>query len=233
MNLRFFDKRVVLFPTFLGWLLIFALSASTLLLWWYRGEPFLSCTLRLPAEVLVVEGWIGPKGIREASREFEQGGYQYVVATGGLSEERWNQSSWSFAAEAAKILLKEGVPRDRLVDAPPYITEGQRTYEEAEAVYRAMRDRNIHPRAINVFTMGVHARRSRSVFTKVFRPSTEVGVIAWAPNDYRSEAWWHSSERAGAFLKETVAYFFETVLNSGRGFHALPGSVQRESLPNK
>jgi hypothetical protein len=37
---------------------------------------------RLPAEILVVEGWIGRDGIRAAEAEVEQGGYQYVVATG-------------------------------------------------------------------------------------------------------------------------------------------------------
>jgi hypothetical protein len=41
---------------------------------------------RLPAEILVVEGWIGRDGVRAPAAEFEQSGYQYVVATGGSFE---------------------------------------------------------------------------------------------------------------------------------------------------
>jgi len=181
----------------------------------------------------VVEGWIGLEGIREADLEFERGGYQYIVATSGLSEERWSERRYNFAAEAAKILLNSGIPRARVIVAAPLVTEGQRTYEAAEAVSRAMRDRNIRPKALNVFTMGVHARRSRLVYAKVFRPDTQVGVIAWIPRDYEPGIWWHSSERAGEFLKETVAYAFEALLNSGRAFQSRPDSTPPESLPNK
>lgn len=181
----------------------------------------------------MVEGWIGPEGIKEARREFERGGYQYIVAAGGLSEERWSDHRWNFAVEAEKILLASGIPRDRIVLAPSLVTEGQRTYEAAEAVKRALRDRNIRPNGANVFTMGVHARRSRLVFGKVFGTSTETGVIAWIPHDYEPGVWWHSSERAGEYVKETVAYVFEALLNSGRGFQFRPASVPPEFRPNK
>ncbi len=52
-----------------------------------KGHPesFLSVTERSPADVLVVEGWIGREGVRAAGEEFKQRGYQYVVATGGLT----------------------------------------------------------------------------------------------------------------------------------------------------
>jgi len=233
MKLRLIQRRVVFFPTVLGWVVLLAAAASAFLLWWFRGESFLSCTRRLPAEVLVVEGWIGLEGIREADLEFERGGYQYIVATSGLSEERWSERRYNFAAEAAKILLNSGIPRARVIVAAPLVTEGQRTCEAAEAVSRAMRDRNIRPKALNVFTMGVHARRSRLVYAKVFRPDTQVGVIAWIPRDYEPGIWWHSSERAGEFLKETVAYAFEALLNSGRAFQSRPDSTPPESLPNK
>ena len=233
MSFRLFQRRTVIFPTFSGWIVLLILMASAFLLWWFQGESFLSGTRRLPAEVLVVEGWIGPQGIREAHREFERGGYQYIVASGGLSGERWNERRWSYAAEAAKVLLSCGIPPDRIVVATPPVTEGQRTFEEAEAAWRALRARSIHPKALNVFTMGAHARRSRLVFAKVFGPGTDVGVIAWIPHDYEPGAWWHSSERASDFVKETVAFAFEALLNSGRGFHSRPESAPTEPAPNR
>jgi hypothetical protein len=185
--------------------------------WWYcYGEAFLSVNQRLPAEVLVVEGWIGPVGIRAAGAEFEQRGYQYVVASGGLNGEGWNEPGWSYAAAAGRELIRFGVPEDKIIVASSMAIESQRTYESAVAVWRALQARGIHPTKLNVFTLGAHARRSRLVFAKVFRPEAEVGVIAWTPSRYEAVPWWRSSRRSRDLLTETAGYLFEVVFNSGR-----------------
>jgi DUF218 domain-containing protein len=216
LNIALFKRKSVLLPTLAGWALLLAVAASVCLTWWFEGESFLSRTQRQPAQVLVVEGWIGPEGIREARAEFARGTYDFVVTTSGLSEERWSEQHWSFAREAQKILLGAGVPRERLICAPPLETKGQRTYQSAVAVLKALQERNIHPKYINVYTMAVHSRRSRLVFAKVFRGYSEVGVVSWIPIDYDGQPWWQSSERASDFLKETVAYIYEATFGSGR-----------------
>jgi DUF218 domain-containing protein len=166
--------------------------------WWCsNGESFLSLTKRLPADVLVVEGWIGSDGVRAAAAEFERRGYQYVVATGGLSTARgWGEAGWSYAEGADHELIRSGVPEDRIMVAPSEDAESQRTYESAVAVRRSLAARGIHPKALNVFTWGPHARRSRLVYAKVFQPGTEVGVVSWVPSGYQAVPWWRSSERA-------------------------------------
>jgi hypothetical protein len=73
----------------------------------------------------------------------------------------------------------------------------------------------IHPKSINVFTLGAHARRSELVFSKAC-PGTEIGIIGWQPPGYRTTPWWHSSERAIDLLVQTVGFFYEFLLNSGR-----------------
>jgi hypothetical protein len=192
--------------------------------WWTCGESFLSLTQRLPPEVLAVEGWIGYDGIRAAAVEFQRHGYQYVVATGGLTSERWDRDRFTYAEMAQNELIRSGVPPDRIIVAPANDNQTQRTYESALAAWRALQIRNIHPKTLNVFTWGPHARRSRLVFSKVARPDTNVGVIAWAPPGYQSAPWWHSSERARELLTETAGYLFEFLANSGRGFHS-PGQT--------
>src|SRR5262249_31161001 len=107
-------------------------------------------------------------------------------------------------------------PEEKIVVAPANDSESQRTYESAVAVARALRVRGIHPKCLNVFTLGPHARRSRLVFAKVFGPETKVGVIAWEKADYDSMPWWRSSERARELIPETAGYFFEVLLNSRR-----------------
>jgi hypothetical protein len=117
---------------------------------------------------------------------------------------------------AAFELAELGVPRDKIIVAPCKDTESRRTFESAAAVLRALAAAHLQPQALNVFTYGPHARRTRLVYSKVFAAETDVGVITWKPPEYGSEPWWRSSQRAKEFLSETAGYIFELLLNSGR-----------------
>jgi len=178
------------------------------------GESFFSLTRRVPAEVLVVEGWIGGEGVRAAAEEFGRSDYKYVVVTGGQTDSR--QSSSNYAEIAARELTRSGIPEDKIVIAKTEGIERERTFKSAAAAWRALQNKGIHPKDINVLTLGPHARRSRLVYGKVFAPATHIGVIAWVPADYGSTPWWRSTRRTKCFLKEIVGYPFELLLNSGR-----------------
>ena len=178
------------------------------------GESFFSLTRRLPAEVLVVEGWIGNDGLRNAAAEFERGAYQYIVTTGGQTWDRRSPSN--YADLAGQELIRLGVPQDRIIIAPTGEIEHERTFKSAVAAWRTLQFKGIHLQALNVFTLGVHARRSRFVYAKVYAPATQVGVIAWTPSDSEAAPWWRSSRRTKCFLKEIVKYPLEVLLNSGR-----------------
>lgn len=216
MTARLFRRRSIWWPTAVGWLGILGLASAPVLAWWFRAESFLAETERLPADTLIVESWIGAEGFRAAGSEFRTGGYQYLVITGGLTGDSWSLHRWNEVEEAVPYIAAAGVPRARIIAAPMIDAENHRTFEMAVAAWRALRERGIRPRAINVFTMGAHARRSRLVFAKVFASEAKVGVISWRPPGYYSGPWWRSSDRALALLKETVGYVFELVLNSGR-----------------
>ncbi len=218
MDFRLLRRRNVLFPTLFGFLVSFGVLAMAVLAWWFEGERFLSATDRLPADVLVVEGWIGPFGVRAAYDEFLSHGYKYVIVTGGMSDQLWNDKRWSYALEGEKQMVYLGVPRDRLYVAVPVETENQRTFQTAIAVRKVLEDHRLYPKAANIFTLGVHARRSRLVFAKVLGPETATGVVSWLPALYVHENWRSSSEHAVDFLKESVGYLFELLFSSGRGF---------------
>jgi len=216
-GLRLVQCRTVCCPTWFGSFCLVGLLAIPILCWWSCAESFLSLTSRLPAEVLVVEGWIGSAGIRAAAAEFEERGYQYVVVTGGLPEEGWLERRWSYAEMAGRELIRSGVAKEKIIVAPVEDIQRQRTYESAVAVWKALQARNAQPKALNVFTLGPHARRSLTVFTKVYWPTTNVGVVSWVPSGYWAVPWWRSSTRAKELLTETAAYLYEELLNSGRG----------------
>jgi DUF218 domain-containing protein len=229
-RLRLIRRRAVWCPTWSGAICIALLLLIPLFWWFVSGELFLSMTQRLsPANVLVVEGWIGRDGVRAAATEFRQHGYEFIVATGGLTAaERWEKGGWSYAEGAQHELIRSGIPLDRIIVAPSRNTQSQRTYESAIAVWRALQANGIQPKSLNVFTFGPHARRSRLVFAKVEGPETRVGVVSWVPSDYQASPWWQSSDRARDLIGETVGYLFEALLNSGRGSNSTGKSVSSD-----
>lgn len=216
LRLRLFRRATIWWPTWIGWCIITGILLTAVTGWFKCAESFLALTHRVPADVLVVEGWIGPKGIRAAVDEFEQGGYRYIVASGGLTSGFLEDEPSSYAVMAERVILRLGIPKERLVVAASENTENRRTFESAVAVWRALRNASIKPKAINVFTFGPHARRSALVFAKVNPQGPKIGVIGWLPTDYKTEPWWRSSARSREFLEETLGYLYEVLFNSGR-----------------
>jgi uncharacterized SAM-binding protein YcdF (DUF218 family) len=217
IQLRLLRRRMFWCPTWSGLICFVLLLAAPMLWWWLYGESFLSSTSRLPAEILVVEGWIGRAGVDAAAKEFEKGDYQYVVTTGGLFSGGWEGEPESYAVMAQRELIQSGVAENRIIAAPSNDTKTKRTFESAVAAWCALQTRGLHPKSLNVFTFGPHARRSRMVFAKVCRPEAHVGVISWVPaDDDQIGPWWRSSERAKDMLGESAGYLYEVLFNCGR-----------------
>ena len=215
-TIRVFSRREIWWPTCFGWLLAAVLAIAPLVFWGIEGEAILAVTDRLPADVLVVDGWIGRAGIVAAKAEFDRGGYRYLVTAGSESESDWDGRKWNCADGAGDLLLQLGVPSEKVIKAPAPDASSQRTFVMALAVRDKLIAHGLRPITINVFTKAAHARRSRLVYAKVQQPGTKIGVIAWIPQNERSGPWWKSSSRALTLLKESVGYFFEAALNSGR-----------------
>lgn len=211
-----FRLRSLWLPTWQGCCVILVVTVAPFVWWWFNGESFLSITERQPADILIVEGWIGIDGVRAAKQEFERGNYRWVVAAGSMTSNRWGEERWNYATVAARTLVNLGVPADRVIEARAEETPSQRSFAAAIAVRKILESRGIDISKANVFTLGVHTRRSRLVFAKALGSRTQVGSVAWIPPRDAPVPWWKSSERAQDLLKESVAYPLELLLNSGR-----------------
>jgi hypothetical protein len=216
-RLRFFRRRTILCPTWTGWFTLIAILVLFLYACFFFGESFLTETDRVPADTLVLEGWIGRRGLEAAVEEFKRGGYLHIITTGGLTSGLWeDQPPQSYAEMAARQLVRLGVPQDRITVAKSDQTERYRTFESAVAVWRTLHLAGIKPKGVDLFTFGPHARRSAMVFNKVNQDVEKIGVIGWRPPEYEKKSWWESSERSKQLIQEAVGYLYELLLNSGR-----------------
>lgn len=209
-------RTTVWLPTGVGWLVLLGLLLGPVVFWVLAGEEILSADRVMTKEVLVVDGWIQEEPIQSAAQEFLRGGYQHVVAAGGINGEKWSKFRWSNADIARKGLMRAGVPPEKIIVAQAPDPEAHRTYVTAQAVWRSLEANGPLPRSITVYSRGPHALRSRLIFQKVFGPTTEVGVVSWKPPGSETQRWWRDSSRADEFVRESCAFLWEWLFDSGR-----------------
>ena len=158
------------------------------------------------ARTLIVEGWLDEDGLDAAIAAIARGRYQRVVTSGGPIEGWREGQSWpSYAERAADYLRRHGASAPPVVAVAAPEAARDRTFVSAVVVRDWLRQQGDDVDAVDLFSGGVHARRSRLVFEKAFGQQVEVGVFAAPPRRYALERWWTTSEGAKAVLDEAIA----------------------------
>ena len=67
-------------------------------------------------------------------------------------------------------------------------------------------------RAVNLYSLGAHTRRSRLLYQKAFGSRVKVGAFAHPDNSYDPKRWWASSEGFRKVLDEGIAYLYARAL---------------------
>jgi hypothetical protein len=180
-------------------LVILAGSVAAVFAWLH---PFLAVTDRIPARILVMEGWLHPSGVEQVAHEFRSGGYDYIITTGGPFPENrgipGDSNTW--ADSGAYWLRQTGLSRALIHSAPSHVNDRDRTFSSAVALRRWL--------VQNVATEGVHARRTRLLFETALAGQVSVGIIAIPNRDYDGKRWWRYSEGVREVLGETIAYLY-------------------------
>ncbi len=202
-----FRRRVVWLPTWPVALLIVALLAAVV--WWAGRHAYelLATTEPAPtARTLVVEGWLSRADLQRARALRRSGRYERVLTTGGPIDAEQDAGGWRhYAARAAAILGEDADSPVPVIALPAPQTLQERTYLSARMVGDWAAQARVRLDAIDVYTVGVHARRSRQVYRLALGEAVTVGVIAVPPSDYDGLHWWTSSLASKTTLGEAVS----------------------------
>ena len=206
-----------------GWLV---LALAILLTGWtviLNIHPFLAVTQRVPARVLVVEGWTHIYGVDAAVNEFKTGHYDRLLTTGGPMEGYGPTSSIydTEAWQSAGMLKKAGLPAAAVQAVPSCFVGRDRTYNSAIALRNWLREHAPQVDPLNVLTEDAHARRTWRLFQAALGPGVRVGIISVRNPDYDAAHWWRSSSGVREIINEGTAYVYATVL-----FHPAKTGVQ-------
>ena len=210
-------RRLVPLPTVWGWVFLAAIMLGGIQLARWGLYPLLAVTapvaqgsLRDPAQVLVVEGWLDASELDQVLGIYQRGPYGRITTTGGpLLSWMEGRAGQTYADRAAEYLLAHGpagLPVEA-VSAPKSPVD--RTYTSARA-WQAWAERQTPPiTRVDVVSTGVHARRSRQMF-RLAAPRQEVGIIAVQPALYEGSHWWDYSEGVKKTLVETFSVLWST-----------------------
>jgi hypothetical protein len=163
---------------------------------------FLAVTDRVHSDILVVEGWIDSYVMNQAACEFKRGNYRQLILVRGFDTDDYQTE------RSRNQLVNHGVPPDLIQVVNSSAVRKDRTYHLALAVKGWLAGNAMTVSALDVVTLGPHARRSRLMFEKAFGKSVKVGIIALDDFAYDPQHWWRSSEGVREVVGEVIAYLY-------------------------
>lgn len=192
-----------------GYLLILAVLVALSILFINSIHSFLAVSQPISAQVLVVEGWIADEILVEVVEEFKQRDYLLIVTTGPTINKGLFISQYKNYAELnAASLISLGINQNQVVAVPTPAAKRNRTLATALSVKSWLQQADITVNSVNLFSYGVHTRRSWMIYRRVLEPEVRVGAIAFPPLGYEPRWWWTYSEGVRTIISETIAYIY-------------------------
>lgn len=211
-----FHRRQIWLPTWWVTLLLIALAAASAFAALRHLGSYLAADDGAArrdgrgARTLIVEGWLDEDALDQAIAVVARANYERVVASGGPIESWREGQTWpTYADRAADYLRRHGVGIPVVAVAAPASAQ-DRTFLSAVVVRDWLRQHVGAVDAVDLFSGGVHARRSRLVYRIAFGPAVEVGVLAARPRRYTLDRWWTTSEGAKSVLDEAIGLAWTT-----------------------
>ncbi len=204
-----FKKQTCRKPTFLGWLIIVAILLVAIPFLFQNIYRFLTVNDPVKSKTMVIEGWIPDYSIKKAIKLFRDDHYENMIVT-GIPILQWQPiSNYHNVAEATAAVIKKMGFRDTIYLAPiPSSILRDRTYSTA-VVTRELFD--AHPqwdKSFNIYSVGVHSRRSRLMFEKAFGDDYNIGIYADSDLSFDPVHWWRNSRGFRNVSNEFMAYLF-------------------------
>lgn len=199
---------------------------------------FLAVNRPVGEGVLVVEAWIPSTALADAIPVFKAGHYQYLLVVGGPLPGIASATNYpaTYADRAASTLQRYGFSSDNLIKiyVPP--VSFNRTLTGAEEVKHWLEHSTTGICCVEVFTVGVHARKSWLLSEYVLGHNYRVGIIAAPEPSFNAQYWFFSPRGVWIVARNTAGYLyfkfwilFHSVKFSRQALSNLDLSIHRSS----
>ena len=171
---------------------------------------FLAVNHPLGEGILVVEGWIPAKTLAESVHVFNSGAYEYLVVVGGPIVGTGTESAHArtYADLAASRLEQLGFDTNKVIkiNVPPVSSE--RTLTGAAEVKHWLERSGTNVCCVDIFTVGVHARKSWILSRYALGDTYRVGIIAGPEPEFDPKYWLVSRRGSLLVVRNLAGYVY-------------------------
>jgi len=174
------------------------------------GYGFLAVNKPVGEGILVVEAWIPAKVLAESADVFHSGHYRYLVLVGGPMRGSGSKSiePATYADLAASRLERLGFDTKKLIKVSVPGVSSERTLAGATAVKGWISSSRISVCCVDVFTVGVHARKSWILSRYALGDRYRVGIIAGSEVSFDPRYWLVSRRGVWIVARNLAGYAY-------------------------
>lgn len=209
MKIRIIKKTHCYRPTFLGMVIFLILLLIIIRLSLPGFHSFLHKEKPVESKNMVLEGWVSTYALPDFIKFYKDNGYKNLIVTGIPMTQYEYASDFNYTSQATIQALKHYGFTDTIYEAAiPQNVYQDRTYSTA-IIARSIIDQ--HPewsKSFNIYSMGVHSRRTLLLFEKAFGKNYNIGIISHSDRTYIGNMWWRSSVGFRTVSNEVLAFFY-------------------------
>lgn len=127
-----------------------------------------------------------------------------IVVVGGPLR----HSTWSSTYRTRARMLALGLDKNSIIPVQHHNGTYHQTYWSAIALKDWLLKSKISTRFVDIYTVGVHSRKSYTIFNRVLSPAFKVGVISGTPLYYRPGSWFLSKTGIYLVFKNFFGYLY-------------------------
>lgn len=196
-------------PTLLGWIVLVVIILFITPLLFLNLYRFLTVNQPVKSKTMVIEGWIPDYSVKKALKLFRDDHYKIMIVT-GIPILQWQPiSGYHNVAESTAAIIKKMGFRDTIYLSPiPASILRDRTYSTAVVTHELFKQHPEWDNSFNIYSVGVHSRRSRLMFEKAFGEEYKIGIYADRDLSFDPNHWWKYSKGFRNVSNEFMAYLF-------------------------
>lgn len=176
-------------------------------------HDFLAVNSPVKQGILVVEAWVPTHALAEVPSVFASGNYRYLVVVGYPIEPAGGPAPGStYADRAVRELERGGFGNATMVELRVPLQSSRKTYASALTVRDWLIRSKLSIKHVDVFTVGVHARKSWILFQHALGDNYHVGVIAGTPMFYNPNQWLLSPNGIRLVARNLGGYLYSKLL---------------------
>ena len=170
-------------------------------------HPFLALNRPVEAKVMVIEGWIPEESLKFAASLFKADHYDLIITNGGDVRLNNPENFYNTYAEMAQNkLMQMGINGNQIIAVRTLKINRSKSYSYARSTVAWLLKNMRATKAVNILTLGAHARKSYVLYKKAAGKALEIGIISAPPVKYDPTFWYFSTYGIGFVLKNFFGY---------------------------